>query len=86
MNRATTIPSAGKLVLDAAGIDQKVQSLSQSILKEFGKDISKLVIVGIPDAGSAACSTDCKITLRGNRQRDSRWYSSTLPPLPRRRA
>jgi len=52
MNRTPTAPAAGKLVLDAAGIDQKVGMLTQSILKEFNKDLAKLAIVGIQTRGA----------------------------------
>ena len=52
MNRTVAAPSAGKLVLDAAGIDQKVRSLGQSILKEFNQSLAKLAVVGIQTRGA----------------------------------
>jgi pyrimidine operon attenuation protein/uracil phosphoribosyltransferase len=52
MNRTADAPAAGKLVLDAAGIDQKVGLLSQSILKEFNKELEKLALVGIQTRGA----------------------------------
>jgi pyrimidine operon attenuation protein/uracil phosphoribosyltransferase len=52
MNRAPATLAAGKLVLDAAGIGQKVRALSQSILKEFSGELGKLAIVGIQTRGA----------------------------------
>jgi len=52
MNRTPAAPSIGKVVLDASGIDQKVRSLCQSILKEFTKDLGKLAVVGIQTRGA----------------------------------
>jgi pyrimidine operon attenuation protein/uracil phosphoribosyltransferase len=51
MNRTVAAAPAGKVILDAAGIDQKVASLCQSILKEFAKDLGKLAVVGIQTRG-----------------------------------
>jgi pyrimidine operon attenuation protein / uracil phosphoribosyltransferase len=44
--------AAGRVVLDAAKIDQKVRSLLQAILKEFQKDLGKLALVGIQTRGA----------------------------------
>jgi len=52
MNRTADAPAAGKLVLDSSGIDQKVRSLCQSILKEFSKELGKLAVVGIQTRGA----------------------------------
>lgn len=52
MNRTATTASSGRLILDAKGVDQKVQSLTQDILKEFGKVVECLVIVGIQTRGA----------------------------------
>ena len=51
MNRTTTTAASGRVVLDAAKIDQKVRSLLQSILKEFDQDLGKLALVGIQTRG-----------------------------------
>ena len=40
MNRTTATASAGRVVLDSAKFDQKVQAIAQAILKEFQKDLS----------------------------------------------
>ena len=45
-------PSAGRLVLDAAKVDQKVRALVQAIIKEFQKDLSRLAFVGIQTRGA----------------------------------
>jgi len=50
MNRITT--AAGRVVLDAAKIEQKVQLLCQAIIKEFHKDLGKLALVGIQTRGA----------------------------------
>jgi pyrimidine operon attenuation protein/uracil phosphoribosyltransferase len=52
MSRAATLPADGKLVLDEVGIDQKARSLCQAIVNEFGKELSKLVVVGIQTRGA----------------------------------
>jgi pyrimidine operon attenuation protein / uracil phosphoribosyltransferase len=52
VSRTVSAPSAGKLVLDAAGIRDKVKALGQAILKEFGKDLGKLALVGIQTRGT----------------------------------
>ncbi len=52
MNRTSTTVTAGKVILDAAGIEQKVKALSQAILKEFRKDLGKLAVVGIQTRGT----------------------------------
>ena len=52
MNRTTTTASAGKVVLDATKIQQKTQGLVQAILKEFGKKLDKLALVGIQTRGA----------------------------------
>ena len=52
MNRTTTTAAGGKVVLDAAGIEQKVQALAQAILKEFSKDLGQLALVGIQTRGA----------------------------------
>src|SRR5262245_8003694 len=51
MNRTETTAGAGKLVLDAAKIEQKVKSLVQAIQKEFSKDLAKIAVVGIQTRG-----------------------------------
>ena len=51
MNRTTTTAASGRVVLDAAKIDQKVRSLLQSILKEFDQDLGNLALVGIQTRG-----------------------------------
>jgi len=52
MNRTTATVAAGRLVLDAAGMTQKVSALCQAILKEFRKDLGKLAVVGIQTRGA----------------------------------
>ena len=52
MNRTATTAAAGKLILDSAGVEQKVSGLSRAILKEFGKDLGKLAVVGIQTRGA----------------------------------
>ena len=52
MNRTPAAPSIGKVVLDASGIDQKVRSLCQSILKEFTKELGQRAVVGIQTRGA----------------------------------
>jgi len=52
MNRTVAASAAGKLVLDAAGVDRKVRALSQSILKEFSGGLGKLAVVGIQTRGA----------------------------------
>ncbi len=51
MNRSAATVSAGKVVLDAKGVADKVHSLSQAILKEFGKNAKELAVVGIQTRG-----------------------------------
>jgi pyrimidine operon attenuation protein/uracil phosphoribosyltransferase len=51
MNRTTATASAGRVVLDAAKIDQKVRALAQGIRKEFQKDLGKLALIGIQTRG-----------------------------------
>src|SRR5690349_8418260 len=51
MNRTATA-SAGRIVLDAAKVDQKVRALVQAIAKEFQKDLGKLALVGIQTRGA----------------------------------
>ncbi|MFA5976036.1 MAG: bifunctional pyr operon transcriptional regulator/uracil phosphoribosyltransferase PyrR [Elusimicrobiota bacterium] len=52
MNRSTATISSGKILLDAKGVQEKVQSLVQAILKEFGKEASGLAVVGIQTRGA----------------------------------
>lgn len=52
MNRTATSAATGKLVLDAAKIDQKVHALVQAILKEFQKDLGRLAVIGIQTRGA----------------------------------
>ncbi len=52
MNRTATNVGAGRLVMDAAKIDQKVRSLVEAIRKEFSADLSKLALVGIQTRGA----------------------------------
>ncbi len=52
MNRTETTAGVGRLVLDAAKIDQKVRALVQAIRKEFSKDVAKLAVVGIQTRGA----------------------------------
>jgi len=52
MNRTEASAASGKLILDAAGIEQKVQALSQAILKEFARRTDRLAIVGIQTRGA----------------------------------
>jgi pyrimidine operon attenuation protein/uracil phosphoribosyltransferase len=52
MMRAESAAASGKIILDENGIEQKVRSLGQDILKEFGKELSRLVIVGIQTRGA----------------------------------
>src|SRR5258708_2059074 len=52
MNRTTSTISAGRVVLDAAKIDQKVRGLVQAIIKEFGKELDKVALVGIQTRGA----------------------------------
>ena len=52
MNRTTATVSAGRVVLDAAKIEQKLRGLVQAILKEFNKDLSRLALVGIQTRGA----------------------------------
>ena len=47
----TSIP-AGRVVLDAAKVEQKIRALVQSILKEFQKDLGKLALIGIQTRGA----------------------------------
>ncbi len=51
MNRTTTT-AAGRVVLDAVKVEQKVRSLGQAILKEFQKDLGQLALVGIQTRGA----------------------------------
>lgn len=52
MNRTSSTVAAGKVVLNAGGIAQKVKALSQEILKEFRNDLKKLGVVGIQTRGT----------------------------------
>ena len=52
MNRTATTVAAGRLVLDSAGMTQKVRALTQAVLKEFRKDLGKLAVVGIQTRGA----------------------------------
>ena len=52
MNRTTATVSAGRVVLDAAKIEQKLRGLVQAIHKEFSKDLSRLALVGIQTRGA----------------------------------
>jgi pyrimidine operon attenuation protein / uracil phosphoribosyltransferase len=51
MNRTETSIGAGKLVLDAAKIGQKVQGLAEAIRKEFQKELSEIALIGIQTRG-----------------------------------
>ncbi len=51
MNRTAATAVAGRVVLDAAKIDQKVRALVQAIHKEFQKDLGKLALIGIQTRG-----------------------------------
>lgn len=51
MNRSPGL-AEGKVLLDAAGIKTKVQSLTQAIRREFGAQLSSLAIVGIQTRGA----------------------------------
>jgi pyrimidine operon attenuation protein/uracil phosphoribosyltransferase len=44
--------SAGRVVLDAAKMEQKINALVQTIMKEFSKDLGKLALVGIQTRGA----------------------------------
>ena len=48
----TATTSAGRLVLDAAKVDQKIRTLVQVIQKEFQKDLGKLALIGIQTRGA----------------------------------
>ena len=48
----TATASAGRLVLDAVKVEQKIKSLVQAVLKEFEKDLGKLALVGIQTRGA----------------------------------
>lgn len=52
MNRTETNVGAGRLVLDAAKIEQKVQALVEAIHKEFRADIARVAVVGIQTRGT----------------------------------
>ncbi len=52
MNRTATTTSSGKLLLDAAGIAEKEQALVRGIVKEFGKGLPQVAIVGIQTRGA----------------------------------
>jgi len=52
MNRTTATSIAGKVILDADGIAQKVQALCRAILKDFSNEIGKLAVVGIQTRGA----------------------------------
>lgn len=52
MNRTAASELVGKVILDAAGIQQKVRALCQSILKEFRSDLKLLAVVGIQTRGA----------------------------------
>src|SRR4051812_7434077 len=52
MNRTSTTTAAGRVVLDATKIDEKVRSLTQAIVKEFQKQLGKLALVGIQTRGA----------------------------------
>jgi pyrimidine operon attenuation protein / uracil phosphoribosyltransferase len=50
MNRTGVLPS-GKLILDAKGMSEKIDSLTQKIAAEFGDRREALVLVGIQTRG-----------------------------------
>ena len=52
MNRSAATVSAGKVLLDAKGLAEKVRALTQAILKEFGKNAKELAVVGIQTRGA----------------------------------
>lgn len=52
MNRTETSVGSGRLVLDAAKFQQKVDALVQAIHKEFQKDIARVAVVGIQTRGA----------------------------------
>ena len=51
MNRTDSSCTEGKLLLDADGIAQKIQSLCQAVLKEYSKKDPGLAVVGIQTRG-----------------------------------
>jgi pyrimidine operon attenuation protein/uracil phosphoribosyltransferase len=52
MNRTTTTVAAGRVILDAAKIQEKVTALTRSIVKEFQKKLGTLALVGIQTRGA----------------------------------
>ncbi|HVO33435.1 MAG TPA: bifunctional pyr operon transcriptional regulator/uracil phosphoribosyltransferase PyrR [Elusimicrobiota bacterium] len=51
MNRTAATAATGRLVLDGAGIAQKVRQMAQGIVKEFGPALEGLCVVGIQTRG-----------------------------------
>jgi pyrimidine operon attenuation protein/uracil phosphoribosyltransferase len=52
MNRTADASLTGKVILDSAGISDKVRMLCTAIVKEFGKDLSEVALVGIQTRGA----------------------------------
>ncbi len=52
MNRTTDTASAGRVVLNATQIEETVEKLVQAIVKEFGKDLNRLALIGIQTRGA----------------------------------
>lgn len=51
MDRNVSTVSAGKLLLDAAGVEGKVRALTEAITKEFSREWEELALVGIQTRG-----------------------------------
>lgn len=52
MNRTPATASSGKVVLDEAGIFEKLKELQAAITKEFGRETANVAIVGIQTRGA----------------------------------
>src|ERR1051326_1586300 len=50
MNRTSTLPT-GKVILDAKGVGEKIDQLTQQIAKEFATRREAVVLVGIQTRG-----------------------------------
>jgi len=52
VKRTAATVSCGDVVLDASGIQEKIQSLAREIIQEFGPSVSDLALVGIQTRGA----------------------------------
>lgn len=52
MNRTAEASLTGKVILDEAGIAEKVRFLGAAITKEFGKNLSEVALIGIQTRGA----------------------------------